>query len=302
MPLPDDTPLRGLPCAVLDVEATGFDADTSHVIEIAIAHVTLGDAAFPRVAFTSRVRAPVPVPPRITELTGLTDADVADAPTWAEISNQVLGACEGRVVAAYNAPADYRWTRAEFLRAGRVPLAWPWLDLLVIRRAAVEKGPPGRLTQVVEAAGIELEAHGATGDAVAAALVLDQLMRRAFNASSRFTDERGARARWDSYPGEEDEEPAPSVTTLGPFLRWQRSAALYQERDYANYRRREGDRRPPRSDWHEIEGVTPVTWTSPPPTRTCACKAAVTLRVGRDGVVAVRTVAGELHVCPGRPA
>ena len=303
--LPDDTPLRGLPLAVIDVETTGLDYATAHVIEIAVVHTANALDAEPRVAFSGRVRPPCPIPARITEITGLTDADVADAPTWAEIADQVVAACKGRVTAAYNAPADYQWIQREMGLIPRDAMGWPWLDLLVLRRAAVSRGSPGRLGQIAADSGILLEAHGATGDAVAAALLAHGLMRAAYRASACFTEAGGARAaeerrrrsRW-SDNGDEGDDALSPVETLGPFLRWQRAAALYQEREYATYRMREGDRTPPRSDWHVLEGVEPIMWSVPTPTRRHDCGVEVTLRIARDGSVSMTAPNGEPHICP----
>lgn len=295
MSLDPSTPLRGLPVACIDFESTGFAGPDTHVVEVAVVHATLGGADA-RVAFSSRVRPPVPIPAGASAVHRIYDADVTSAPTFAEIVAPLSAALAGRVVVAYNAPADYTFAAVELARLGLPPIAWPWLDLLVVRKATKTRGRPGKLVEVAEEYGIVLDAHGAAGDALAAALLLRPLMRAAWTVGA-FASAAGARA--GSWREEDEDERSPArVETWGAFTAWQREAALYQERDFASYRRRQGDARPPQSAWHVLEGVESPTWD--PPVRAAACPDCgerITLAIAHDGTVTRKALDGQPHVC-----
>ena len=58
-------PLRGSRVAVVDVETTGVDPLTCHVVEVAVVHGTFGSDDV-RVAYSTRVRPPVSIPESAT--------------------------------------------------------------------------------------------------------------------------------------------------------------------------------------------------------------------------------------------
>lgn len=294
------TPLRNLPVAVLDFETTGlpFADPPPHVVSAAVVHTTLAADAEPRVAWSSLVRPPVPIPAEATRIHGLTDADVADAPTWAEVARDFEAAIGDRVVVAFNAPGDFTFQRLEQERAGRQPIAWPWLDLLVVRKAS-RRGRPGRLHEIADEKAIVLDAHGAIGDALTTALLLYPLMRDAWDADA-FEHRAGVHAHYDR---EGDPDAPWEVDSVETLLRWQRAAALYQERDWSAYMLRQGaSARKPDSGWHLIEGVEPPPWPAAVRTAPCSgCGGATVRKVAKDGSMFLADPAtGEAHVCARR--
>jgi DNA polymerase III epsilon subunit-like protein len=234
-----DAPLRGLPVAVIDVETTGLDPEVDHIIEVAVVHLQLGRNE-PTVAFRSRVKPPVPVPEKITELTGITDADLVGAPTWREIRVRLGYALESRALAAYNAPFDYRFLAAEEARCGARGPAWPWIDARVPAEVVDKYKSGKRLVDVAGRRGITLDAHGAVADATATALLLHPLLREAWAA------------REDGFRG----------STLGDLHTWQRVNALRREVEFTAYCRKNGRTRPS-CPWHELEGREPPPWPEP---------------------------------------
>lgn len=296
------TPLRDLPVAVVDFEATDFPGPDTHVCEVAVVHATLGSGAYPRVAFSSLVRPPVPIPERVAQVHGITDARVKDAPTWADVTEAVAAACAGRLIVAFNAPADFTFYRTEDARLGRPAPSWPWLDLLVVRKATKTRGRPGKLAELAQEWGIALDAHGAAGDALTTAMLLTPLMRAAWSAGA-FNKPEGAQPvrRWNSLPDDDDgDEPKPRITTVGPLLSWQREAALWQERDFVRYARETGWTNAPQTPWHEIESIAPPPWPTRVVTTPClSCSAPVVLGVGRGGGIEPKETDGTPHVCRG---
>lgn len=230
------TLLRGLPLAVVDCESTGLPP-TGLVVEVAVVHLTLAPDSVPVVAYTSRINPGVPIPAAATEVHGITDPDVKDAPTWAEAFPFVDAACKGRVVTAYNVPADWGFMCA----SGASPAPWgAWLDLHVVARwlNRYEHG----LAQVATRYGIALDAHGATGDAVATALVARPLLREWW-------------ADWHAHDG----------MTLGELLEWQQHAALSAEADFVSFLHKKGARgKKPDSPYHVLTGTPEPYWPPPP--------------------------------------
>lgn len=304
------TPLRDLPLAVIDTETTGFDPDTGdRVIDVAVVHTTLSKGAPTRVALQTLIHPGRPIPESSTRVHGITDAMVADAlPFGPDLADRIRELCVGRLCVGYGAPFDHRFLAAEFARAAEAagctlePLPWPWLDLAVVRKATVTRGRPGKLSELAADAGIELDAHGATGDALATAMLAYRLMAAA-GAAGAFSGSTGARGweqarRW----GDADEDAAPpKLGTVGALLRWQREAALYQERDFHAYALRQGFRDAPGCPWHALEGVEPPAWTRDVPSVPCeSCGARVRHRIGKDGsTVTVDRESGDVHACTG---
>lgn len=59
------------------------------------------------------------IPQKITELTGITQAMVSDAPSFFEILEQVELFSQGAIFVAHNVNFDYGFIRQEFARVGR---------------------------------------------------------------------------------------------------------------------------------------------------------------------------------------
>lgn len=300
---PSDLPIAGAPFAVIDCESTGFAGPDSYVVEIAIVHGSFGSDEV-RLAYHTRVRPPISIPEAASNVHGIYDRDVVDAPVWADVTDKVAAALSGRLPIAYNAPADYLFVAHEQDRLGRphLPAAWAdqrWLDLLVVRKATKTRGRPGRLMEVAAEYGIVLDAHGAAGDALATALLVRPMMRAAWTAGA-FTSPAGAQPSYSTdWHGEEDEAPR-RLETLGRLLEWQRGAALYQERDFAAYIRRQGGK-PPQSYHHELEGEPAPTWEMPSAVSACpGCGAATLRRIGQDGGLVRVNADGSAHPCVSR--
>ena len=69
--------LKDIKYCILDVETTGLDSNRDHIIEVAgVQYSEDGQID----TFSSLVRPSVAIPEQITYLTGITDADVLNAP------------------------------------------------------------------------------------------------------------------------------------------------------------------------------------------------------------------------------
>src|SRR4051812_24405246 len=72
------------PLAVIDIETTGTDPDTDRIVEISVLRI-MPDGE--RAHRTRRLNPGVPIPAGATAVHGITDAEVADEPTFGRIAD-----------------------------------------------------------------------------------------------------------------------------------------------------------------------------------------------------------------------
>jgi DNA polymerase-3 subunit epsilon len=102
-------------CAFVDIETTGTVATGDRVTEIGIVRVIDGRL---EEEWSTLVNPETTIPPEIQFLTGITNAMVADAPTFAEIRHEVLDRLRDHLFIAHNARFDYGFIKNEFRRLG----------------------------------------------------------------------------------------------------------------------------------------------------------------------------------------
>ena len=164
------TPWREMSFVSVDVETTGLDPADCRVIEV-------GMVRFERGQITDRwgslVNPGVPIPPEITKINNITDAMVADAPTFRDLKWDVYGRMKERIFVAYNAGFDHGFLAMEMARAGLTLPDVPILDPQVWARALMTNQRRFNLGSMCDKFGIALEnAHRAVDDAEAAGKVL----------------------------------------------------------------------------------------------------------------------------------
>lgn len=95
------TAIRKHPFIVLDTETTGID-DNGEVVSIAVVDQR-GSTLL-----QSYVKPTKPISPDATRITGITDAMVDDAPSWAQVRLHLADLLHDKIVVAYNATFDRR--------------------------------------------------------------------------------------------------------------------------------------------------------------------------------------------------
>jgi len=99
--------------AFVDLETTGTAPTGDRITEIGIVRVQDGEFLD---EWSSLVNPECSIPEDIQVLTGITNAMVRAAPTFAQIHREVLGRIEGRLFVAHNARFDYGFLKNEFRR------------------------------------------------------------------------------------------------------------------------------------------------------------------------------------------
>ncbi len=169
-----------LPIAFIDTETTGVDAKIDRIIEIG---VVLGQRGQIGERHSWLINPGVPIPKESREIHGISDEDVADKPSFAQVLPEVVSCLQGAVAAAYNASFDRGFVLAEIDRTDHpLPIDAPpalrsevdWIDPLVFARELFKgQGESRALGAVADRLGVSLErAHRATDDAEAGLRVL----------------------------------------------------------------------------------------------------------------------------------
>jgi DNA polymerase-3 subunit epsilon len=172
-----EAPWAELPIALIDVETTGRDASVDRVVEVGIAVSRGGEIVETKNWLVNPGR---PIPKEASDVHHITDDDVKDAPSFAEVAGEIAAFLAGCVPAAYNAAFDRAFLANEVARAGMTESLPPalrrnvdWVDPLVWARELQQGERSRALGEVAARLGIALEnAHRANDDAQAALRVM----------------------------------------------------------------------------------------------------------------------------------
>jgi DNA polymerase III subunit epsilon len=99
--------------AIVDVETTGGIAAFHKIIEIAVLRI---DGGRLQETYSTLVNPERTVPFFIERLTGITDAELRQAPTFGDIKDTLRGILDGHTFVAHNARFDYGFVKEEFER------------------------------------------------------------------------------------------------------------------------------------------------------------------------------------------
>jgi DNA polymerase III subunit epsilon len=101
--------------AIIDVETTGGQPRYERVTEIAI---VVHDGAKVVETFSTLLNPERSIPWNITNITGITDDMVANAPKFYEVAKKIVQLTDDAIFVAHNASFDYNFIREEFARLG----------------------------------------------------------------------------------------------------------------------------------------------------------------------------------------
>ncbi len=162
--------------AVIDFETTGATpAQGARATEVAICLLEGGRIVD---RFASLMNAQVWIPPFITQLTGITNEMVADAPPAEEVMRDAVAFVGARPLVAHNAAFDRQFWRSELAHCGLVAEHEFACTLLLSRRLYpdVPNHKLGTLAQWFDLP-VSGRAHRALADAEVAAHLLARMQR-----------------------------------------------------------------------------------------------------------------------------
>jgi len=103
------------PLCFFDLETTGINITTDRIVEIAVLKLHPDEKTEKQVWL---VNPEMPIPKEVSEIHGITDDKVADAPTFKEISKNIYNFIKGSDLAGYNSDRfDIPLLMEEFLRS-----------------------------------------------------------------------------------------------------------------------------------------------------------------------------------------
>jgi DNA polymerase III epsilon subunit family exonuclease len=162
---------------VFDLETTGSKAPPCRVTEIGAWRVKNGEVTD---EFHTLLNPETPIPPFITNLTGISDEMVRDAPLFADVAEDFLGFIGDSVMVAHNSGFDMRFLNHEISRIfGKYRLANPCLCTVLLSRRLLPDIVNHKLKTVAEHYDIDLvNHHRASADAYATAHIFVNLLTK----------------------------------------------------------------------------------------------------------------------------
>ena len=147
---------------IFDVETTGLSAFNNRLTEIGAVKIRNGEVID---KFSTFVNPEQPIPPKITEITGITQAMVQDAPLEGEALKSFLNFAGECTLVAHNAPFDMGFIRATCTRAD-VKYSPNVIDTVVLARQIMPNLPNHKLNTIAKAMNLgEFNHHRALDDA-----------------------------------------------------------------------------------------------------------------------------------------
>ncbi|MDX2197137.1 MAG: exonuclease domain-containing protein [Cytophagales bacterium] len=159
--------------AIVDVETTGGSAQYNKIIEIGIVVVEHGVVTN---TFHTLLNPHRKIPPFITSLTGISQDMVDSAPTFAEVSTQILELTAEKVFVAHSVSFDYNFIKHECEAAGIAFERKKLCSIKLTRKLVPDLRKYGLASLCKHFGVINMHAHSALGDAEATAQIFLQLM------------------------------------------------------------------------------------------------------------------------------
>ncbi len=102
------------PIAFLDLETTGINVSSDRIVELSVLKISPNGK---EEWMSTRINPEMPIPAKVIAIHGITDSDVAGAPTFKDIAKKLAAFLEGCDLAGYNAiKFDIPVLAEEFLR------------------------------------------------------------------------------------------------------------------------------------------------------------------------------------------
>ena len=156
-----------------DTETTGVKPDKDRITEIAAYDPVRN------LSFCKFINPEIPIPPEVTQITGITDDMVKDAPNFSVIGKEFFEFCEGNfiLIAHNNDTFDKHFLVHEAKRAGLILTNFTYLDTLKWARKYRPDLPRHPLQYLREIYGVEANAaHRALDDVMVLYKVFSQMI------------------------------------------------------------------------------------------------------------------------------
>ncbi|MFN8277390.1 MAG: exonuclease domain-containing protein [Chitinophagales bacterium] len=161
--------------AIIDVETTGGSPAIDRIIEIAI---VIFDGEKVTNQFTTLLNPKRSIDKYVTQLTGITDKMVKNAPLFADVANTIFDMTNGCIFVAHNVKFDYSLVRSEFKRIN-IDFVRKRVDTVTLAQKVLPGFSSYSLGTLCDSLGIVVEnRHRALGDAEATVKLFDLILKQ----------------------------------------------------------------------------------------------------------------------------
>ncbi|MBI5206303.1 MAG: 3'-5' exoribonuclease [Candidatus Firestonebacteria bacterium] len=164
-----------------DLETTGFDCKTDRIIEIGAVKVIDGEIIE---CFNELVNPEIPIPYKITNLTGIKSEDVKDKPSISFVLEKFVTFIKDFPLVAHNVEFDRNFIDENFLKTKHRKITNKFYDTLFLSRIIFPFTSSHKLKDMLTYLDIKSTAHRAASDAEACAHLWMKLWEEAENLSS----------------------------------------------------------------------------------------------------------------------
>lgn len=152
---------------VVDLETTGHSFSEDEIIEIGIVTIEMNEIVH---SYSSIFHPKRSISPFISDLTGLTDEDVQDAPLFSEKAEEIYALLDNHTFIAHNVPFDLGFLNEAFHRSGLKKIQPKTIDTVELSRILFPQAPGFKLGELAEYLKITHdEPHRALSDATVTA-------------------------------------------------------------------------------------------------------------------------------------
>ncbi|MCA1762130.1 MAG: hypothetical protein LC664_03920 [Flavobacteriales bacterium] len=189
---------------IIDIETTGGSKKSGRITEIA-AYKHDGNRVVDKLS--TLVNPEIPIPPFITNLTGISNAMVGDAPTFEEIADDLSRFTANAIFVAHNVNFDYGFIREAYRGLGK-EFSRKRLCTVKLSRACFPGLPSYSLGKLTDQLNISLQgAHRAEADARATTDLFELIL-----------DKQSSKGLFDANFGIDDLDKMPSPHINKEFL------------------------------------------------------------------------------------
>ena len=163
---------------IIDIETTGGSAARERITEIAI---VVHDGTKIIETFETLINPERSIPLYITQITGISDVMVADAPKFYEVAKRIVQLTEGCVFVAHNVRFDYGFVQEEFRRLGYT-FSRQQLCTVKLSRVAFPGLRSYALGNLIQHFGIQVnDRHRALADTLATVEIFEKILLKEEN-------------------------------------------------------------------------------------------------------------------------
>ena len=161
--------------SIIDIETTGNSYKYGKITEIAI-YQHNGERITD--SFSTLINPEIDIPYFITELTGIDNSMVTNAPKFYEVAKTIVEMTQGRTFVAHNVQFDYKFIREEFARLG-YNFNRKTMCTVQLSRKFIPGHRSYSLGKICSELGIKIDGrHRAAGDALATVKLFEIILQK----------------------------------------------------------------------------------------------------------------------------